>query len=300
MVYPLGFPFNLRISYQHLRAYMKIFISIDMEGCSGIVSRQETMPAGAHYEEARHWMVWDANAAVEGCLAGGATEVVICDFHARLNIPWDEIHPKARLVRSDIISSRILYLLDGLDESFDAVFFVGQHTAYGDPKGLISHTFTRPFRHVTMNGQRVGEVEIWTALAGHFGVPVALVTGDDVICAQSKAWLPQIETAVVKYAIDTYAARCLPKVEAHNRIRAAAEQATRRVSELSPFRFAEPLDVTIDLVMPNVAGRVSLIPGVERQDGTTVTYTAQTYWEAYKIFVAAAWLAMSANDPLPW
>ena len=279
---------------------MKIFISIDMEGISGIVSRQETMPSGAFYDETRHWMVWDANAAVEGCLAGGATEVVICDFHTRLNIPWAELHPKARLVRSDVISSRIQYLLDGLDSSFNAVFFVGQHMPYGDPKGIISHTFTRPFRDVYINGLRVGEIEIWSALAGHFGVPVGLVTGDDVTCDAAKAWLPQIETATVKYAIDTYSALCLSKEEAHQRIRDAAQRATERVAELKPFRFEAPVEVQIDLMMPNSAGRVSLLPGTERIGGTRIVYKANSYWEAYRMFVAAAWLAMSTNDPLPW
>ena len=279
---------------------MKIFISIDMEGCSGIVSRQETMPAGDFYDEARHWMVWDANAAVEGCLQGGATEVTVSDFHTRLNIPWDELHPGARLVRSDVIGGRVLYMLDGLDESFDAVLFVGQHTRYGDAKGVLSHTFTRPFRDVHINGQLVGEVEIWTALAGHFGVPVGLVTGDDVICEQAKSWLPQIETAVVKHAIDTYAARCLPKEETHARIREAALRAARRVPELEAFCFQAPVRVEIDLVMPNAAGRVGLIPGVHRDGGTKVHYTTDSYWEAYTTFIAAAWLAMSTNDPLPW
>jgi D-amino peptidase len=187
-----------------------------------------------------------------------------------------------------------------LDETFDAVFFVGQHTPYGDEKGVISHSFTRPFRHVHVNRQRVGEIEIWTALAGHFGVPVGLVTGDDVTCQQARAWLPQIETAVVKYAIDTYAARCLPPAVAHQNIREAARRATQRIPELSPFCFKEPVQVTIDLMMPNAAGRVALIPGLQREAGTRITYTASSYWEAYRTFVAAAWLAMSANDPLPW
>ena len=280
---------------------MKVFISVDMEGCSGIVSRQETMSAGDFYREARHWMAGDANAAVEGCLAGGATEVVVSEAHNGLDIPWDEIHPKARLMRFDInTSSLVQYGVTGLDETFDVVFFVGHHTAYGDPKGVISHTLTRPFCDVHMNGQLVGDVEMYTALAGHFGVPVGLVTGGDVLCEQAKAWLPQIETAVVKYAIDTYAARCLPREESHRRIREAARRATERVPELKPFCFEAPVKVEIDLVMPNAAGRVSLIPGLQREGGTRVSYTAESYWEAYKTLLAASWLAMSTNDPIPW
>ena len=280
---------------------MKVFISVAMEGCSGIVSRQETMPAGDFYKEARHWMGWDANAAVEGSLEGGATEVVVYGSHNGMEIPWDELHPRAKLMRSDVnVSSFSLYGLAGLDETFDVVFFVGQHAPYGDPKGVISNSLARPFRDVHMNGQRVGEFEIWTALAGHFGVPVGLLTGDDVICEQAKSWLPQIETAVVKYAIDTYAARCLPKDAAHQLIREAARRATQGVSELTPFCFEAPVEVEIDLVMPNAAGRVSLIPGMERVGGTKVIYKADTYWEAYKTLLAAGWLAMSANDPIPW
>ena len=280
---------------------MKVFISMDWEGCSGITSRQETMPDGHFYDEARYWMGWDANATVEGCLQGGATEVVVCDNHNGLEIPWEELHPSATLIHSDLTtSSRYMYGLDGLDESFDAVFFVGHHAAYGDPLSVMSHTLTRPFRDVTINGQRVGDVEIWTALAGHTGVPVGLVTGDDVLCGQMKAWLPQIETATVKYALDTYAARCLPKEEAHQRIRAAARRATERIPELQLFRFEPPIMTEIDLVMPNAAGRVSLIPGVERDGGTRIRYTCRDYGDAYKMLLASAWLAMSANDPIPW
>ena len=280
---------------------MKVFISMDWEGCSGIISRQETMSEGDFYDEARRWMGWDANAAVEGCLEGGATEVVICDNHNGLEIPWEEMHPKATLIHSDLVtSSRYMYGLDGLDDTFDAVFFVGHHAAYGDPISAMSHTLTRPFRDVYMNGERVGDVEIWTALAGHVGVPVGLVTGDDVLCKQMEEWLPQIETAVVKYAIDTYAARCLPKEEAHKRIRDAAHRAVQRIPELRTFCFEPPVNVEVDLVMPNAAGRVSLIPGIERDGGTRVHYASDDFGDAYKILLASAWLAMSANDPIPW
>jgi D-amino peptidase len=287
---------------------MKVFISVDMEGCSGIVSRQQTMappPQGERaanlYWEARQGMAWDANAAVEGSLEAGATEVVVCEAHNGLDIPWDALHPKAKLVRFDIHTSSLLqYGLEGLDETFDLLFFVGHHTAYGDPKGVISHTLTRPFRDVRINGLLAGDIEIWTALAGVYGVPVGLVTGDDALCHQAQAWLPHIETAVVKYALDTYAARCLPKETTRMRIREAARRATARVSEMEPFCFESPVELEIDLVMPNAAGRVALIPGMERVDGTKVHYVADGYWEAYRTLLAAVWLAMSTNDPVPW
>jgi D-amino peptidase len=272
-----------------------------MEGCSGIVSRQETMATGDFYREARRWMAWDANAAVDGCLDAGATDVIICESHNGLDIPWDEIHPKAKLVRFDIHTSSLLhYGLEGLDGTFDAVFFVGHHTAYGDQKGVISHTLSRPFRHVFINERPVGDIEIWSALAGHLGVPVGLITGDNVLCQQVHSWLPQVETAVVKYALDTYAARCLPKEETRKRIREAARRATQRIPELKPLCFDAPVKLEIDLVMPNAAGRVSLIPGMRRIGGTRVSYVAHDYGEAYKTLLASAWLAVSTNDPIPW
>ncbi len=280
---------------------MRVFISVDMEGCSGIVSRQQTMGAGDFYQEARQWLAWDANAAIEGCLDAGATEVVVCEAHNGLDIPWDALHPKAKLVRFDIHTSSLLqYGLEGLDESFDLLFFVGHHTAYGDARGVISHTLTRPFRDVRINGQIAGDIEIWTALAGHYGVPVGLVTGDDVLCQQAQAWLPQIETAVVKVALDTYSARCLSKETARDRIFEAAYRATARVVEMEPFCFEPPVKLEIDLVMPNTAGRVALIPGMEREGGTSVRYVADSYWEAYRTLLAAVWLAISTNDPIPW
>jgi D-amino peptidase len=280
---------------------MKVFISVDMEGCSGVVSRQQTMGTGDFYQEAREWLAWDTNAAIEGCLKAGATEVVVCEAHNGLDIPWEALHPKAKLVRFDIYTSSLLqYGLEGLDETFDILFFVGHHAAYGDTKGIISHTLTRPFRDVQINGQLAGDIEIWTALAGHYGVPVGLVTGDDVLCQQAQAWLPQIETAVVKYALDTYSARCLSKEIARERIFEAALRAAERVLEMQPFCFEPPVKVEIDLIMPNTAGRVALIPGMEREGGTTVRYMSDSYWEAYKTLLAAVWLAMSTNDPIPW
>ena len=280
---------------------MKVFISVDMEGCSGIVSRQQTMGTGDFYEEARQWMGWDTNAAIEGCLEAGATEVVVCEAHNGLDIPWEALHPRAKLVRFDIHTSSLLqYGLEGLDESFDVLFFVGHHTAYGDTKGIISHTLTRPFRDVQINGQIAGDIEIWTALAGHYGVPVGLVTGDDVLCHLAQAWLPQIETAIVKYALDTYSARCLSKGTTRQRIFEAARRATERIPGMQPFCFEPPVTIEIELVMPNTAGRVALIPGMERQGGTRVRYVSDSYWEAYRTLLAAAWLAMSTNDPIPW
>ena len=279
---------------------MKVLISLDMEGISGIVSRQETLPAGQFYRECRRWYTWDANAAVEGVLAGGATEIVLIDPHHQLNILWHELHPKAELVRRDLISHCPLYILEGLDETFDVVLFVGQHTRYGHARGVLSHTITRPFAHVRVNGELVNEAKLATAMAGHIGVPVGLLTGDDATCEEIKAWLPQIETAVVKYAVDTYAALCLPKEEAHERIRQAAQRAVEKAPTLKPFTFASPTQLEVDLLSPPAAARLTLLPGVQRTGDLTVRYTSENFENVWRILWAMVFIASKTRDPIPW
>jgi D-amino peptidase len=279
---------------------MKVFISLDMEGVSGIVSRQETLPSGQFYADCRRWFTWDANAAIEGALAGGATEVVATDPHHQLNILWEELHPKAELVRRDLIAHCPLYILEGLDESFDVVLFVGQHVRYGHRRGVLSHTLTRPFAHVRINGQPVDEVRLATAMAGHLGVPVGLVTGDDAVCEGTKGWLPQVETAVVKYAVDTYAALCLSKEEAHARIRAAAQRAVERTPSLRPYTFPVHTELEVDLLSPPAAAKLTLLPGVERAGELTVRYTSEEFEHIWRILWAMVFIASTARDPIPW
>ncbi len=287
---------------------MKTLISVDMEGISGIVSRQETLPRSPswpdgvkeRYRQCRHWMVWDTNAAIEGALSGGATEVVVTDPHHQLNLPWDELHPKAELVRRDLIACTPDNILQGLDENFDTVLFVGQHTRYGHSRGLLSHTLTRPFSHVRVNGELADEVKLATARSGELGVPVALVTGDDAICHETQQWLPQVETAVVKYAIDTYSAVCLSKDEAHQRIRQAAKRAVEKTPQLRPFTFRKPVRLEVDLLNPTAAVRLTLLPGVKRTADLTVAYESHDYDLVWRILRAMVLMAMTTRDPIPW
>ena len=279
---------------------VKVLISVDMEGISGIVSRQETLPAGQFYRECRRWMTWDTNAAVEGALAGGATEIVVTDPHHQLNILWHELHPQAQLVRRDLISHCPLYILEGLDETFDAVLFVGQHARYGHGHGVVSHTITRPFAHVRVNGELADEVKLATGMAGHMGVAVGMVTGDDAICEETRMWLPQVEAAVVKYALDTYTAVCLSKEEAHERIRRAARRAVEKIPALKPFTFAAPTQLEVDLLSPSTALKLTLLPGVERAGDLTVRYTSEQFENVWRILWAMTFIAMVTRDPIPW
>jgi D-amino peptidase len=153
---------------------------------------------------------------------------------------------------------------------------------------------------VRINGRPVDEVQLSTALAGHIGVPVGLVTGDDVICEETQAWLPQIETAIVKYAVDTYAAVCLPQAEAHERIRQAARRAVEKAPALEPFAFDTPIRLEVQLLSPSAAIRLTLLPGVERSTDLAVRYTSQSFEDVWRMLWAMVFIASTTRDPIPW
>lgn len=279
---------------------MKVLISTDMEGISGVVSSEETMYAGRDYEKARHWITGDANAAVEGAIAGGADEVYVVDVHGfQLNILWDQLHPKARLVRGAAVSNRPLFVLEGLDKSFDLCLFVGFHATGGLGPGVLNHTYlgTKDFFEVRLNGEPASEAKIAAAAAGALGVPVGLITGDDVTCGEMKAWAPDVETAVVKYAVDRQAACLLPQQEAHALIREGATKAVQRAKEFKPFRLPTPTTIEITLASTSQAARLASIPGVERNSERVVSYTSNDYLELYRVFVALCIFAITAADP---
>src|SRR5438067_7405332 len=191
---------------------MKVLISVDMEGISGVATRRETAtgwPAGApkgnDYERARAWMTADANAAIQGAAEGGATEIVVADAHdGMLNLLWEQLDPRAELIRG--YENRQHGMVEGIDDSCDTLFFVGYHARAADGRGVLSHTFSGPdvLWDVRLNGESASEARFNAALAGEHGTPVALITGDDVICNETRAWLPHVETATVKYALDRF------------------------------------------------------------------------------------------------
>jgi D-amino peptidase len=278
---------------------MRVLISVDMEGISGVATRRETAtgwPAGAtkgnDYERARVWMTADANAAIAGACEGGATEVLVADAHdGMLNLVWDALDPRAELIRG--YENRTAGMFAGVDESCAAVLCVGYHARAADGRGVLSHTFYGPniLWDIKLNGEPASEARFNAAVAGEYGVPVALITGDDVICAETQSWLPTVETAVVKYALDRFTARCLPQPVALERIRQAAAQAMRRVGEMEPYRLTTPVDLEMVLNDSSMTAAISRIPGVERRGDRTIGYRAPSAREAHNVCFIALTLA---------
>ncbi len=264
-----------------------------MEGISGVVHNAHTNWPGGDYERARGWMVRDVNAAIEGALAGGATEIVVNDAHESMrNLIIEDLHPAAQLVSGH---SKPVSMMWGIDSSFAAALLVGYHARVGDPQGVINHTYSGAIvTALRLNGREMGEVALSAAVAGHFRVPVGLVTGDSAVVREAQEALGDIETVAVKEGIGRYAALCLHPTEARKRIRAAAERALRRAYELRPVVLTPPVELELRFPRTPMADECELIPHVRRVDGFTVSYRADDVLQAYKLLQALVELADAA------
>jgi D-amino peptidase len=278
---------------------VKVLISVDMEGISGVATRRETAtgwptgaPKGNDYERARMWMTADANAAIAGACDGGATDILVADAHdGMLNLIWEQLDPRAELVRG--YENREHGMIEGIDGGCDVVFFVGYHARAADGRGVLSHTFSGPdtLWDVRLNGEHASEARFNAAVAGQCGVPVGLITGDDVICDETRAWLPHVETAIVKYAIDRFTARCLPQATAHERIHAAACRAVERISQMRPYQLEPPVQLEMVLGDSSMAAAAARVPGVKRVGDRAIAYTAPDAQTAHDVCRVALVLA---------
>lgn len=262
---------------------MKVYISVDMEGIACVTHYDHVKLGGTEYEMARKWMTAEANAAIEGALKANATEVVVSDSHGHMrNILPDELHEDALLVRG---SPRPLTMMEGLDGIFDAVFFVGYHSMAETAKGVLSHTYIdNAVYALRLNGITVGEPGYNAAIAGHFGVPVALVCGDDTVDAEVSTLMPWAERVITKWALSPLSARNLAPKASQKRIREGAKRAMGRLSEMKPLVIDTPIRFEVDFMRPIYAHLAADIPGVERVDGRTLAYTGADMVEITRIW----------------
>ncbi|MGB5933334.1 MAG: M55 family metallopeptidase [Anaerolineae bacterium] len=262
---------------------MKVYISCDIEGISGVVSSEQTHMGNKEYERARKLMTEEANAATEGALVGGATEIVVNDAHGKgRNILVERLNPQAQLISG---WPRPWGMMQGIDGTFDAAFFIGYHAQAGTKDSVIAHTVSGRIYQVRLNGEPIGETGLNAALAGYFGVPVVLVTGDRLLVEEAKVLLgPSLETVIVKEGYGTRAAKCLSPQRAQQLIREAAERALEGGGE--PFRVSPPLILTVDFARGVQSEMAELIPGVVRLEGRRVEYTHDDYLTVYRVFRA--------------
>jgi len=175
--------------------------------------------------------------------------------------------------------------MDGLDSSFDAAMCIGFHARSGDSSGVLSHTWTGNFLDVRLNGVLLSEARIAALIAGYYGVPVVMLSGDDVICREVEEWLPGVETAVVKYGLNRYGATCLPIEEAQNRIREKAKVAMAKMERMEPHRLESPYTLEIETIDPAIAHRMALMPGTEYDGDRKISYTCDDFMENHHAFL---------------
>lgn len=258
----------------------KVYISVDMEGLSGVSGDDQLSPGGAEYARSRKLMAEDTNAAIRGALEAGATDILVNDSHGgQRNILPEDLHPSARLISH---SFKRFGMMEGLDETFDAVIFVGYHAKADTPAGLFAHTGSGVVRDLQVNGRSVGEGGMNAALAAWYGVPVVMVTGDDVAVKQVQESAPAAHGVAVKRAINVRAVELVPLQTAHAQIQKTAREAVAAAKKPAPQRTA-PFRVQMqfrNVLIPEVA---AAFEGVQLVAPDTVAFSRQTMPEAYRL-----------------
>lgn len=247
---------------------MRIYVLADMEGISGIRKIEEVkLDVPSEYEYGRELMMRDINAAVEGCFRGGATEVVVADTHGG-----------GGQVRLGEMDGRAVYetpnqglMMPSLDDTFDGVILLGHHAMAGTLNGFLDHTMSSmSWFEYRINDTVVGEIGIEAAWAGHYDVPVIMVSGDQATADEASALLGNVETAVVKWGVGRNRAKCLPLEKAHTAITDCAEKAVGRSSEFAPYKPDVPGWARLTFYRSDMADAFANRSDIERVDARTI------------------------------
>jgi D-amino peptidase len=249
---------------------MKVFISVDMEGITGVANWEDVSLSGKDYDYFRRIMSREANAAVEGALAAGATEVIVRDAHGSArNILPDLLDEKAKLVRD--WSGGPKMMMEGIDGSFAAAVLIGCHAKAGTKDAMLEHTSSGSVTDFSINGISMPEAGYNALIAGSYGVPAVFVAGDKALCEQVKALFGPLETVAVKEGIGSAAVNLHPDV-ARAKIRAGVEKALRNLKSAKPYMIAPPYRLVLKLKEEEQVHRGSFYPGAKRTGEWELTY----------------------------
>ena len=279
---------------------MRVYISVDMEGIAGINHPDPTDPSDRRYPVSVDLMVGETNAAIEGALAAGATDILVNDSHWNMyNLLPEALHPKARVLQGQKAWSMVAGAQRAADGSpaFDVALFVGYHTRAGHPRGTIAHTYSGAPVESRLAGKPTGEYGMNALILGAWGIPVGLVAGDDGLAEEVADWLPWAERVVVK-TIDGGRSAISPHPSvARDRVRAGAEAAVRRAAagELEMLTVKSPVEIEVDFARGVIADHAAIIPGVERHGDRTVRVTTDDPETAYRSFLAIVRIVESVS-----
>jgi len=262
----------LPLGAQQAARELKVFISADMEGLTGVVQPAQLGPTGFEYGAFREIMTGEVLAAIEGARAAGATAFVIADSHGNAqNLLLDRLPEDVQVVRG---FPRPLEMMQGIDPTFAAAVFIGYHASEWTADAVRSHTISSArLLGVKLNGAEVSEGVLNAAIAGHFGVPVAFVSGDRLAVSQLQATVPGVEGVVVKEPIGYHSAQTLMPARTRTLIRDGVTRALKRLGGMQPYRIKSPIDLTVGFKLTIDAERAAYIPGLARADAHNVRGT---------------------------
>jgi D-amino peptidase len=257
---------------------VKIYISADMEGVVGAVTGEQLGPSGFEYERFREFMTAEVNACIQAAREAGATEILVSDSHGNgQNLLIEKLPSDVMVVRS---WPRSLMMMEGIDESFDGAIFLGYHTGTTNKRGVRAHTISSAnLTAVRLNGIPMSESGINAAIAGHFGVPIIMISGDDAIIDEARALLGDIEGAVVKNAISFHSAMTLTPEAAYATIRKKTTAAIGRIDDFEPYKLEEPITLEVSLKHYRPVELLAFLPGVERIDSHTIRFVGKNIVE---------------------
>jgi D-amino peptidase len=273
---------------------VKVFISFDMEGVAGIVDWSQCRAPGQPYEEGRRLLLGEVNAAIDGAVAGGATEIVCNDSHGTMN----NLDPAALHGQASYVSGRHkpLYMMQGLDATADVVFMVGYHGSISGESSVLSHTYNPSvISHVSLNGVRVGESGINALVALAYGVPVGLITGDRQTAGEARPFLADAELVVVKESFTRFGASNLHPEMARAMITDGARRAVERVAGVKPPSISLPATLEVKVQTADMAEVASWVRGAERTGVRTVSIRGEDPLAMFRSFVAVTYITRVAE-----
>jgi D-amino peptidase len=279
---------------------VRVYISVDMEGIAGVNHPDPTDPSDRRYPVAVELMVGETNAAIEGALAAGATDILVNDSHWNMyNLLPADLHPSARVLQGQKAWSMVAGAQRGADgaASFDVALFVGYHTRAGHPRGTIAHTYSGSPVESRLDGRPTGEYGMNALVLGAWGIPVGMVAGDDGLAEEVEGWLPWAERVVVKTMDGGRSAVSPHPSVARDRVRAGAERAVRRAAtgELQTLAVPPPIVIEVDFARGVIADHAAIIPGVERAGDRTVRVVSDDPEMAYRAFLAIVRIVESVS-----
>ena len=267
----LLFTFAVAINAQNR---LKIYISADMEGITGVVTGEQLGPTGFEYARFREFMTQEVNAAIEAARAAGATDIVVSDSHGNgQNLLLEKLPRDILLIRS---WPRPLMMMQGIDETFAGVIFIGYHTATTNSQGVRAHTISSArLADVRLKGVSVSEAGLNAAIAGQFNVPVIMVSGDDAVVKETQALLGNVEGAVVKWASGFHSAKTLMPEAGQQLIREKVKNAMARIKDFKPYKLAAPVQLDVRFKNYRPSEVLSYLSVVERVDAHTIRYVGK-------------------------